>query len=60
MVMVLVVVFIFGVVVVFVCLGAGVVVVGFFCQKCMPQVIPKHACTLDSMKSEWADYAVQA
>ena len=26
----------------------------------MRQVTPKHAYTLDPMKSEWADYAVQA
>ena len=32
-----------------------------FCQKCRWQVTPKHACTLDPTKSEWADYvAVQA
>ena len=32
-----------------------------FCQNCRWQVIPKHAYTFDSMKSEWADYAaVQA
>ena len=32
-----------------------------FCQKCRSQVTPKHAHTLDSKKSEWADYAaVQA
>ena len=28
-----------------------------FCQKCRWQVTPKHAYTLDPMKSEWADYA---
>ena len=32
-----------------------------FCQKCRWQDSPKHAYTLDSTKSEWADYAaVQA
>ena len=32
-----------------------------FCQKCRWQVKPKHAYTLDTSKSEWADYAaVQA
>ena len=32
-----------------------------FCQKCRWQVTPKHAYTLDSTKSGWADYAaVQA
>ena len=32
-----------------------------FCQKCRWQVTRKHAYTLDSTKSEWADYAaVQA
>ena len=32
-----------------------------FCQKCRWQVTPKHACTIDLLKSEWADYAaVQA
>ena len=32
-----------------------------FCQKCRWQVIPKHACTFDPTKSEWADIAaVQA
>ena len=32
-----------------------------FCQKCRWQVTPKHAYTLNSPKSEWADYAaVQA
>ena len=32
-----------------------------FHQKCMWQVTPKHAYTLDPAKSEWADYvAVQA
>ena len=32
-----------------------------FCQKCRWQSTPKHACTLDPTKSEWADYtAVQA
>ena len=32
-----------------------------FCERCRWQVIPKHAYTLDSTKSEWADYvAVQA
>ena len=32
-----------------------------FYQKCRWQVTPKHAYTLDPMKSEWADYAaVQA
>ena len=32
-----------------------------FCQKCRWQVTPKHAYTLDPLKSEWADYAtVQA
>ena len=31
------------------------------CQKCSWQVTPKHACTLDPVTSEWADYAaVQA
>ena len=31
------------------------------CQKCKWRVTPKHACTLDPTKSEWADYfAVQA
>ena len=28
-----------------------------FCQKCVWQVTPKHASTLDPTKSEWADYA---
>ena len=28
-----------------------------FCQKRRWQVTPKHACTLDPTKSEWADYA---
>ena len=28
-----------------------------FCQKCRWQVTPKHAYTLDPMKSEWADCA---
>ena len=28
-----------------------------FCQKCRWQVTPKHAYTLDLLKSEWADYA---
>ena len=28
-----------------------------FCQKCRWQVTPKHAYTLDTTKSEWADYA---
>ena len=28
-----------------------------FCQKCRWQVRPKHACTVDPTKSEWADYA---
>ena len=28
-----------------------------FCQKCRWQVTPKHACTLDPPKSEWAEYA---
>ena len=28
-----------------------------FSQKCRWQVTPKYAYTLDSMKSEWADYA---
>ena len=27
-----------------------------FCQKCRWQVTPKHAYTLDPVKSEWADY----
>ena len=31
-----------------------------FCQKCRWQVTPEHAYTLDPMKLEWADYAVQA
>ena len=32
-----------------------------FCQKCGWQVTPEHAYTLDTTKSEWADYAaVQA
>ena len=31
-----------------------------FCQKCMWQVTPKHAYTLDQMKSERSDVAVQA
>ena len=31
-----------------------------FCQKCRWHVTPKHACTLDPMKSECADDAVQA
>ena len=31
-----------------------------FCQKCRWQVMPKYTYTLDPMKSEWADYAVQA
>ena len=32
-----------------------------FCQNCRWQVTPKHAYTLDPMKSEWTDYAtVQA
>ena len=32
-----------------------------FCQKCRCQVTPKHAYTLDTSKSEWADFAaVQA
>ena len=32
-----------------------------FCQKCRWQVTPKHTCTLDPSKLEWADYtAVQA
>ena len=32
-----------------------------FCQKCRWQVTPKHAYTLDPVKSEWADHAaVQA
>ena len=30
-----------------------------FCQKCKWLVTPKYACTLDPIKSEWADYAVQ-
>ena len=28
-----------------------------FCQKCRWQVTPKHAYTLNPLKSEWADYA---
>ena len=31
-----------------------------FCQKCMWQVTTKRAYTLDSVKLEWADYAVWA
>ena len=32
-----------------------------YCQKCRWQVTPKHACTLDSTKSEWVNYTtVQA
>ena len=32
-----------------------------FYQKCRWQVTPKHSCTFDPTKSEWADYAaVQA
>ena len=31
-----------------------------FCQKCRWQITPKHAYTLDQMKSKHADYAVQA
>ena len=31
-----------------------------FCQKSRWQVTPKHAYTLDPMKLEWADSAVQA
>ena len=30
------------------------------CQKCRWQVTPKHTCTLDSVKSAWADYALHA
>ena len=29
-----------------------------FYQKCRWQVTPKHSCTFDPTKSEWADYAV--
>ena len=28
-----------------------------FCQQCRWQVTPEHAHTIDSPKSEWADYA---
>ena len=31
-----------------------------FCQKCRWQVTAKHASLLDPVKSQWADYAVQA
>ena len=31
-----------------------------FCKKCRWQVTPKHAYPLDPVKSEWADYTVQA
>ena len=32
-----------------------------FCQKCRWQATPKHACTFETTKSEWADFAaVQA